>query len=138
MAASCVPVLYASPQVISFSPSHTRFEFVILFVIAPLLLAGSTGFLLGASILDPNSIRSGRHAAFRGLIVAIVTYLSFSLLISAWDSYVDEYRSFVSMLASMLVIGSIFVGWLVAIVGTLAGWLLFKRQTSKQAMTIRS
>ena len=137
MAAGIVPVLYVSSLFLSFPSGFSGeqnsldVEFALWFMIIPLLITGMMGSLFGASILDTQKVRSGWRAALRGLLVAIVAFLLSTVLISVWIAS-DEYQSFVPTLIMMFGVGLMVVGWLVAITGVFAGWLLYQRQASKR------
>jgi len=131
MAAALIPLLFIIGNfLLVASESHTL-EVVIWFMIIPLLISGLLGSLIGAGILDPFKVTSGWHAAFRGFVISVLSFLLSSILISAWDAYNNEYTSFIGTLFMMLVIGSMVIGWLAAIVGTFAGWLLYQHRTSR-------
>lgn len=136
-AAGMIPVLFVSPTALSAADPYDKGEAVIWLAIVPILIAGIIGSLLGASILDPHHVRKSWQAALRGLIVAVVAFLLFSILFSAWASYTNEYQSFVQMLFMMLMVGVIAVGWMVAFVGTFAGWLLYKIQEYRLAVAVK-
>jgi hypothetical protein len=96
-------------------------------VLLPALIAGVCGASLGSSILDPARIQTLAQAAGRGVIVAATSFLFYILLISVAASGG-------AMFFILLIYGSIIIGWLLAIVGALAGGLLFKRrETPNQA-----
>lgn len=137
MAAGIVPVLFVSllfrsyPSDFSGGQNSLDVEFALWFIFFPLLITGITGSLIGASILDAQKVRSGWWAALRGLLVAIVAFLLSTVLISFWVA-TDEYQSFAGTLVIMLGVGLMVVGWLVAITGVFAGWLLYQRQASRR------
>ena len=131
MAAALILMLYRiGVFLLAASESHTL-EVVIWFTIIPLLITGLLGSLIGAAILDPFKVTSGWHAALRGLIIAVLVFLISSILISVWDSYNNEYTSFIGTFLMMLIIGSMVIGWLALIVGTFAGWLLYRLKISR-------
>lgn len=110
-------------------------EFVVWFMIFPALIAGLLGALLAAAILDPHKVRSGWNAAFRGLIIAVLSFLLSAILISAWEAYTHEYESFVSILFMMLLVGGMVIGWMAVLIGTFAGLLLYHLRTSRPFKT---
>lgn len=133
--AGVIPVLYISSLLISFGDLPGTFGFVLWFMVVSLLVIGIWGSLLGAGILDSEKVRSGWCAALRGLLVAVAAFLSSSVVIAAWDVSNNEYSSFVRTLILTLIVGSMVVGWLAAIVGMFAGWLLYQRQLSSRDKT---
>jgi len=135
MAAALIPLLYRIRDFLLVASEPNTLEIVSWFVIVPLLISGVLGFLIGAAILDPYKVSSGLHAALRGLLISVLAFLLSSILISAWDSYNNEYTSFIGTLFMMLIVGSMVIGWLAAIVGSFAGWLLYQRRTSRPHKT---
>jgi hypothetical protein len=92
-----------------------------LFVLLPAFIAGLCGARFGSSILDPARVRTSAQAAGRGVIVAAASFLFYIILISLVTSAGAAFFF-------LLFYGSIIIGWLVTIVGALAGWLLYKRR----------
>ena len=93
----------------------------LLLVLLPTFIAGVCGACFGSSILDPSLVRTSGQAAWRGFIVAAASFLFYILLLSVVTSAGAAFLIF-------LIYGSILIGWLVAIVGALAGWLLYRRR----------
>ena len=118
MAAGIIPVLHVSSLLRPVTPSFNTFEFILRFIAVPLLVAGLNGALFDACILDERIVRRSWQAVLRGLLVAVVTFLSLSIMMSVWDAYTNEYTSFARTLILVLVVGFLAVGWWVAIVGT--------------------
>jgi hypothetical protein len=125
MAAGLVPFLYRLPDLLPTALSSLTLE-LVGFILVPVLVTGLIGSLLGAGILDPYKVRNGWHAAFRGFIIAALSFLLSAILISAWDVSNNEYESFVNLLFMMLIVGTMVIGWMAVIVGTFAGWLLYQ------------
>lgn len=103
--------------------------YLIWFVCSPLLMAGLVGFLLGGSILEARRDGSGWRAALRGLFIAVIAYLLYAVVFSAWEGYANHGafspgEAFTQTLILVLMWGAILFGWVVAIVGALAGWFL--------------
>lgn len=120
-------MLYISSLILSFDPPDI-FGVILWFMLFPLFVIGMCGSLLGAGILDLQKVRNGWWAIWRGFLVAVVAFLLSSVLIAAWEVSTNEYESFVRTLILILGIGGMVVGWLGAIVGMFAGWLLYQRQ----------
>ena len=94
---------------------------------APVLIAGICGLLLGSTILDAEETRSAGHAIARGLMIALLSYLllfTSSAVILAFNS--DDLVGLVIFLVITFLYGLLIVGWLVAGVGAMAGWLLYR------------
>jgi hypothetical protein len=94
---------------------------------APVLIAGICGLLLGSTILDAEETRSAGHAIARGFMIALLSYLlSFtsSAVILAFNS--DDLVGLVVFLVITFLYGLLIVGWPVAGVGAVAGWLLYR------------
>jgi uncharacterized membrane protein (DUF485 family) len=129
MAAGAFPVLSIGGSLVSGVPRDQTFEFAMWFLVVPLLVTCLTGALLGAPILDISRVKSGWRAAFQGLMVSVISYVLYAILLSAREGYFHGSftfgESFAQMLFYTLVVGSFIIGWLVAILGILAGWLLY-------------
>jgi hypothetical protein len=94
---------------------------------APVLIAGICGLLLGSTILDAEETRSAGHAVATGLMIALLSYLllfTSSAVILAFNS--DDLVGLVVFLVITFLYGLLIVGWLVAGVGAVAGWLLYR------------
>lgn len=101
-------------------------EFVFWFIFIPVGLTGVLGSLIAAGILDPQKLRGGWQSALRGLLVLVTAFLLFSVVISLRET------TFLRTWFLLLVFGSVAVGWLIVMVGILAGWLLYKRRRMSQ------
>jgi ABC-type transport system involved in multi-copper enzyme maturation permease subunit len=102
---------------------------VVWFLLAPLLISGLVGSVLGASILDAQRVRSGWRAALRGLLIAAIAYLLYAIVLSAWTGYTNHGglsfgEAFGRTIVLLLVGGVIVFGWMAALVGAFAGWAL--------------
>ena len=94
---------------------------------APVLVAGICGLLLGSTILDAEETRSAGHAITRGLMIALLSYLllfTSTAVVLAFNS--DDVVGLVVFLVITFLYGLLIVGWLVAGVGAVAGWLLYR------------
>ena len=99
---------------------------IILFGGVPILMAGISGFALGYTILDSSEVKNLGQAMVRGLMVALLSYLLFFLasgLILAVSN--NNEPGFIVFWAIFFFYGFIFVGWLIAIMGLVGGWLLY-------------
>jgi hypothetical protein len=111
---------------------HFDAVFLLLFLGAPVLMAGLCGFLLGSSILDPDETKTPLQAMVYGLMVALLSYLLFfttSVLILGLRS--DDPTEFVIGWALIFMFGFIYVGWLIAMVGAVGGGLLYLYRLKK-------
>lgn len=101
-------------------------KFLWLFIAAPLLLAGICGCLLGYTILDPAKVRTSGQAMLRGLIVAMLAHIIFAALLSLVVGLTsnDPVR-FLVRWPLILLFATVYIGWLVAIVGAVGGALLY-------------
>jgi hypothetical protein len=113
---------------------RARFDvgFLLLFVGTPVLIAGISGFLLGHSILDPGEIRTSGQAMLRGLMIALLSYLLFfiasALILAVKD---NNGPGFLIGWVVIFLYGFLYVGWLIAIVGVVGGWLLYLYRLKK-------
>lgn len=102
----------------------------VLTAAGPIILAGICGLLLGSTILDFDETKSASQAAVRGLFVGLLTYLllfTLPLIIFAFIStdLVNDFIGFILLFAITFVYGLFIVGWMIAVVGAIAGWLLY-------------
>ena len=130
--------LLTVPMFASAAGDPSLFQFTLIWLLlSPLLISGLVGALLGASILDTQRVRSGWRAALRGLLIAVIAYLLYAIVLSTWEGYANHGafssgEAFTRMLMMVLIWGAIFFGWVVAIVGALAGWILHLISASGQ------
>lgn len=102
-----------------------------IFAEVPVASAALLGFLLGPPIMNTNKRSSG---ALRGLSIATMSYPLFmaSWFLAAIPSDDRGYKPVLSELVAELLlaaaVGAMYVGWLIVIVGIVAGVIL--RQTS--------
>jgi hypothetical protein len=136
VAASVAVVLVLSPSVLGGERPMQAGETassVVPFLLLPVWVASFFGFAFGAQILDLQRPRSAPRSMLIGMVVAILSYLTMPL---AQLLAIMIFGSRNAMLASptnalywiLLVwgVGAILVGWLLVIVGGVAGFLLFK------------
>jgi hypothetical protein len=120
-------VLLIVPIFNSTVPSSQFLDFFIWLLLSPLLITGLVGSLLGASIPDVQRARSGWRAALRGLSVGVISYLLYAIGLSAWEGANHGSLSFREAFAQMffwsMAFGVLF-GWVAALIGAFAGWLL--------------
>lgn len=108
-------------------------SFLLMFLVilaGPAVIAGGWGAVLGASILDPAATRGAGRAALRGLAVAAAGYATYLFALCLFLGGLDSggRGDFFKLFIVVLVYGTLLVGWLVPVLGALAGALLFKRQ----------
>jgi hypothetical protein len=123
----------AIPVVIYFSflwegdRTHFNAVTILLAIGTPVLMAGISGFSLGYGILDPGEIKSTGQAMVRGLLVALLSYLFFfiasALILAVMNN--DE-SGFIIAWAVIFLYGFLYVGWLITMVGLVAGLLLYQ------------
>jgi hypothetical protein len=124
--AGAIPVVFYF--LLMWEGGRNRFDvdLLLLFVGTPVLIAGICGFLLGYSILDPGEIKTSGQAMMRGLLVALLSYLLFfitSALIVAVRN--NNEPGFLIGWVVVFIYGFLYVGWLIAVVGVVGGWLLY-------------
>ena len=126
-------ILYELDQ---FKRVRTKLSFFLfLYIIIPGLLAAISGFILGADILNPDKVRSARQAAFRGLCVSMAAWLAFVPILSMLIGS-ETNMGFLHKLLLVLMFGPVVAGWLIVIVGTATGLLLYRLRKPQQAMAI--
>jgi hypothetical protein len=107
------------------------FEERWMFGVLPIVTAAYFGLTLGATILSPD-IDSNFKAIKRGLQVAFGSYVTLMALVAIVMTIANfpprGSENFVNPLGVLPLfgIGLLFVGWLVALAGSIAGWLLFR------------
>jgi hypothetical protein len=100
--------------------------FFWIFIGVPILLAGICGYFIGYSILDPAKVRTSGQAMLRGLMVSLLAFVLFFVtapLIMASTSK-DPARS-LSGWPLIFIFASVYIGWLVAMVGVVGGAFLY-------------
>jgi len=133
MLAGCVPVLFVVLYGLSHGNGLPIDRYLFLFILPPVLLAGIFGFLIGADILNPTKVKASRQAAVRGLLVAVLSWLTFTVVVSILAPFTEPFRvNPISWFIGMFLISALLVGWLILIVGIAAGWLLYKHKMSHQ------
>ncbi len=97
-----------------------------LTALVPVFISGICGSLLGAEILNPEETKNALQAIGRGLIVSLLSYLFLfsgvaAILIIAGANIVEVIVSFIVF----FLYGLLIIGWLIALVGAIAGGLLY-------------
>ena len=85
-----------------------------------IVIAGLCGFWLGSDILSPSKINNPTTAKQWGFIISFISFFLFVLIASLLN-----YSRFGTSLFILLGYGLVLVGWLIAIVGVIAGGLLY-------------
>ena len=99
--------------------------------VVPVISAAYFGFALGVRILSPPESNGGGKAIGLGLLVAFASYATFisiDFIVAALSmSPPHEGEEYVNPLGVLMLFlaGLLYVGWLIALAGGLAGWLLF-------------
>jgi hypothetical protein len=112
---------------------NTRVEMgflLFLYVVVPGLLAGVSGFFIGAGILNPSRVTGARQAGVRGLLVSGAAWLVFAVIMASVSARGSS-ASLSYMLFLVLVFGSVTVGWVVAAAGVATGLLLYRYRESR-------
>ena len=130
--AGLIPVLIVGSMLRPLPPSFGYFDYAVWFIGAPLFVTAINGALFGAAILEPSIVRKAWAAILRGLVVAAVSFVAVCVMISAWDTYTNEYTDFRQTLLLSLIVGFMVAGWQTTIVGMATGWLLYKLRGSGQ------
>jgi len=111
-----------------FGSFSDRFEERWMFGVLPIVTAAYFGLTLGAKIFSTEIDGAGK-AIGRGLLVAFVSYAALTVLVSIVITFPGGgSKELVNPVAALPVFGFglVFVGWLVALAGGMAGWLLFR------------
>lgn len=134
---SCIPVIF-----VFWLFSDVTLERMLrlgLFGVLPVSIASVCGFSSGASILDPNHVKTSRQAFVQGIKVALWSYAFFAVIsVTGLTFYFSIFErssdqpfalEFIAIFFEgfyIALIGLIVVGWLLVIGGAIAGWLLFR------------
>lgn len=101
-----------------------------LYVALPGLAAAVAGGILGAPLLDPARCRSGAGAALRGAGTSLAALVIFAPLFALGIKWTEPGWTSLLGLAWLTLAGSLIaVGWVVAAVGALVGWLVWRRMS---------
>ena len=93
----------------------------------PIIVSGFLGLFLGSTILDTEEIKSELQATLRGLMVGLLSYLLLFTLPAILTMFTSgDFFGTVAAFVIFFLYGLFIVGWLIAVVGALAGWLLFQ------------
>jgi hypothetical protein len=88
------------------------------------------GFIYGCRIIDPLYSISAGGAALRGALVAFFSYVLFITLygVIVLTNFLKaaSLSDAAGIIVLVFVVGFILVGWLLLIIGAVAGWLLFR------------
>jgi hypothetical protein len=133
-AAFSIPVLF-----LWFGSDKTPITF--LFFVAPsLIVAFLCGEAFGSDILKPGLIQDSKNALVKGSKIAVLTYgfftPVFALLFAVYECgfhrnphewlTVQFIEKFFTGLFYVSIVGTIIFGWLMAILGAIAGWSLYQ------------
>lgn len=99
------------------------FEFSII-VLLPMTVSGLCGALLGSDIFDSSKIKTSLRAALHGTLIVLLSFIVWDVLISIIIPVLYAGESGASIFLTFLIYGMLSVGWLMAILGTVAGWLI--------------
>ena len=123
--ASLIPIVFFIKFLLN--NSWERLDPMFPFMILPVSIAALWGSTIGSKVLDRNLTNSLGKATTNGLIVSILSYISYSFLLAFILSFgAGLPNRFIYMFLDLMLYGSIIIGWLIAIVGSCAGWLLYK------------
>jgi hypothetical protein len=113
------------------NPKTSLLFVLFLYVIIPAFLAAISGLLIGADILNPNKVLSARQAAAHGLYVSLAAWVAFVPIVSLVMGPRDSNLPFLYKLSLVLLVGSIIIGWLIALAGTATGLFLYRFRKSQ-------
>ena len=138
MRAAAIPCSLILAAILANEPPHSAYQFLMNFFIvvaAPVVIAGGWGATLGAAILDPEATRNTWQATCKGVVVSGASFLTYLFLIGFClaDLGPNPRGEFLKVFILLLIVGTLWFGWLVAAVGALAGALLYKKQGNLDA-----
>lgn len=121
------------------SPGGSILMGVWFFLVFPVSAAAFFGFSVGARILDFERKRSASRVMFRGMSVAILSYLAMPasfIIAGAFTAKSQPFGNMASWIVVIFGVGAVLVGWLVVIAGGVAGLLLFWASGKEGLQTI--
>lgn len=99
-----------------------------LYVVLPGAAATLAGGAIGAPLLDPVRCRSGAAAALRGGATALAALVVYAPLLAFGIKWAEPgWTNPFALAWLVLTLGLIAVGWMVALVGAGAGWIVWRR-----------
>jgi hypothetical protein len=99
---------------------------LLITALVPILLSGLMGLLLGSDILDRKETKSKLKAGGLGLSVAGLSFLFLVLIPAILTVFTSgDILGTIAAFVIFFLYGLFIVGWLAAIVGALAGLLLY-------------
>jgi len=124
------------------STTPPTINFILFFCETPAALAAAFGFLLGGRIIDPEAEYSSTHAVLRGILIALLSLITFVCLYIA-AAYVDAKQAgakqwVLDNMVSVLLIGCLMMALPVSLPGALAGWTLFRWSGGRRRDWLRS
>jgi hypothetical protein len=85
------------------------------------------GAWLGGKIICASANRTAIFSVKRGIMVMLLSFLLYCLLISALAAILNKSVTFgLGILFEFTVFGTILFGWLLVLMGAVAGWLLYR------------
>ena len=140
LAGSWFAMAFSIPVLMLWMRGDQSFADFLFFVFPPVGISFLCGEAFGADILKPNLVRSSKQALIKGLKIFLLTYayvtpvvaLAYAVYLCAYHRDRHEWLTvqfieniFIGLF-SVAVIGFAAFGWLLAILGALAGWTLYK------------
>lgn len=133
-AAFSIPVL-----LLWFGSDKTPITF-LFFIAPPLIVAFLCGEAFGSDILKPDLIQGSKNALVKGSKISILTYafftpvytILFAVYLCTFHRNPHEWltvqfiKNLVTGLFYVSIVGTIIFGWLMAILGAIAGWSLYQ------------
>ena len=110
-----------------------------LWVLAPAVIAGAAGMIVGVDILDRTEVSSPRRAARVGMRVACISFVLYIPIMAVVTWVADGRPSpllLLTWLLLYLIFGSLFAGWLILSVGAAAGWLLYRTRPDAEGAAV--
>jgi len=106
---------------------------VVPFLALPAWIASFFGFAVGARILDSQRPRGAARSMLTGMMVATQSYVAMPvsqllaiMILGSHDARLASPANAVYWTLLVWGVGAVLVGWLLVIIGGLAGFLLFK------------
>ncbi len=140
LAGSWFAALFSIPVLLFWNQTQKSAATFIFFVVPPMIVSFVCGEAFGSEILLPNNVQTSKNALVKGLKISILTYMFFIPVFALiFAVYLCEFtrdphewltvqfiENFFKGLFYICIVGTISVGWLLAILGAIAGWSLYK------------
>jgi hypothetical protein len=146
LAGSWFAMAFSVPVLVFWREAERSVVDFLFFIFPPIALAFLCGEAFGSDILKPGLVQNSRQALVKGVKTFLLTYAYFTPVFALSYAFYtsmffrDEHEwltvQFIENifigLFKVAVIGLAAFGWILAILGALAGWTLYKFRTLQE------